>query len=200
VNEPKPKLFEISKRAVWEAFRRVKANKGGIGVDEQSIAEFEQELQGNLYKLWNRLSSGSLFPAAGYVERWLKAPLQRGDDSLVERDRGTAQGSAMTAPMQSRASNSSGRSASVEEESAVRRGTQESGSLTTRRESVSSPCSPMIAVCQRRWCRRRASLSGLPLSDPPGAAPMSTRSQQRSSSDAHTISGPGPVRTRSDHT
>jgi hypothetical protein len=102
-------LFEISKRAVWEAFRRVKANKGGIGVDEQSIAEFEQELQGNLYKLWNRLSSGSLFPAAGYVERWLKAPLQRGDDSLVERDRGTAQGSAMTAPMQSRASNSSGR-------------------------------------------------------------------------------------------
>jgi RNA-directed DNA polymerase len=62
VSEPKPKPFEISKWAVWEAYRRVKANKGGAGVDEQSIAEFEQDLHGNLYKLWNRLSSGSYFP------------------------------------------------------------------------------------------------------------------------------------------
>jgi RNA-directed DNA polymerase len=62
VSEPKPKSFEISKWAVWEAYRRVKANKGGAGVDEQSVAEFEQDLQGNLYKLWNRLSSGSYFP------------------------------------------------------------------------------------------------------------------------------------------
>ena len=44
---------EISKRAVWEAYRRVKANKGGAGVDEQSIEEFERNLQGNLFKLWN---------------------------------------------------------------------------------------------------------------------------------------------------
>src|SRR6266540_855791 len=42
VSEPKPKSFEISKRAVWEAYRRVKANKGAAGVDEQSIEEFER--------------------------------------------------------------------------------------------------------------------------------------------------------------
>jgi len=63
VSEPKPKSFEISKRAVWEAWLRVKANKGAAGVDEQSISEFEADLKGNLYKLWNRLSSGSYFPA-----------------------------------------------------------------------------------------------------------------------------------------
>jgi RNA-directed DNA polymerase len=62
VSEPKSKSFEISKRAVWEAYRRVKANKGGAGVDEQSIAEFEVDLKDNLYKLWNRLSSGTYFP------------------------------------------------------------------------------------------------------------------------------------------
>jgi RNA-directed DNA polymerase len=62
VSEPKPKSFEISKRAVWEAWLRVKANKGAAGVDEQSISEFEADLKGNLYKLWNRLSSGSYFP------------------------------------------------------------------------------------------------------------------------------------------
>ena len=58
MSEPKPKSFEISRWAVWEAYLRVKANKGGAGVDEQSIEEFEQDLSGNLYKLWNRLSSG----------------------------------------------------------------------------------------------------------------------------------------------
>jgi RNA-directed DNA polymerase len=62
VSEPKPKPFEISKWAVWEAYRRVKANKGAAGVDEQSITEFEEDLHGNLYKLWNRLSSGSYSP------------------------------------------------------------------------------------------------------------------------------------------
>ena len=199
MSEPKPKSFEISKWAVWEAYRRVKANKGAAGVDGQSIEEFEQDLKGNLYRLWNRLSSGSYFPppvraveipkrdgsprvlgvptvadriaqtvvrlylepgvepvfhpdsygyrpgrsaleAVGvcrkrcwrqdwvldldlksffdsvphdlvlkavarhtdlrwvllYVERWLKAPLQREDGSLVGRDRGTPQGSAIS--------------------------------------------------------------------------------------------------------
>jgi len=199
VSEPKPKSFEISKRAVWEAWLRVKANKGAAGVDEQSIQAFEANLAGNLYKLWNRLSSGTYFPppvravaipkrdgsprilgvptvadriaqtvvrgylepgvepffhpdsygyrpgrsaldAVGvcrercwrsdwvldmdiraffdsvswdlvlkavahhtdqrwivlYVERWLKAPLQQEDGSLVERDRGTPQGSAIS--------------------------------------------------------------------------------------------------------
>jgi RNA-directed DNA polymerase len=57
VSEPKP--FAISKQAVWEAYLRVKANAGAAGVDGESIAEFEGDLKGNLYKLWNRLSSGS---------------------------------------------------------------------------------------------------------------------------------------------
>ena len=62
MSEPRPKPFELSKRAVWEAYRRVRANKGAAGVDEQSISEFKRDLTGNLYKLWNRLSSGSYFP------------------------------------------------------------------------------------------------------------------------------------------
>jgi RNA-directed DNA polymerase len=60
VNEAKP--FCISKWEVWEAYKRVKANKGAAGVDGQSIAEFEEDLKNNLYKLWNRMSSGSYFP------------------------------------------------------------------------------------------------------------------------------------------
>jgi RNA-directed DNA polymerase len=57
-----PKSFEISKHVVFEAYRRVKANKGAAGVDGESIEQFEVDLKGNLYKLWNRLSSGSYFP------------------------------------------------------------------------------------------------------------------------------------------
>ena len=56
------KPFQISKWVVWEAFQRVKANKGAAGVDDQSIAEFEQDRDKNLYRIWNRLSSGSYFP------------------------------------------------------------------------------------------------------------------------------------------
>src|SRR5918912_684129 len=56
------KPFDIPKREVWEAFKKVKANQGAAGVDGQSIAEFEAGLADNLYKLWNRLSSGSYFP------------------------------------------------------------------------------------------------------------------------------------------
>lgn len=56
------KPFDIPKRLVWEAYRKVAANKGAAGVDGQSIAEFEEDLKGNLYKLWNRLSSGTYFP------------------------------------------------------------------------------------------------------------------------------------------
>ena len=53
MSEPKLKSFEISKRAVWEAYRRVKANKGAAGVDGESIEEFERDLSGNLYKVGN---------------------------------------------------------------------------------------------------------------------------------------------------
>ena len=54
--------FEISKQEVWAAYKRVRANGGAAGVDGQSIAEFEVNLADNLYKLWNRMSSGSYFP------------------------------------------------------------------------------------------------------------------------------------------
>ncbi len=60
MSEAKP--FSISKQEVWEAYKRVKANKGAAGVDEQSLADFERQLKDNLYKLWNRLSSGSYLP------------------------------------------------------------------------------------------------------------------------------------------
>jgi RNA-directed DNA polymerase len=202
VSEPKQqdKPFDISKWMVWEAFQRVKANKGAAGVDAQSVTEFEQDRDKNLYRIWNRLSSGSYFPppvkaveipkaggkgvrvlgvptvadrvaqtvvrmyleptvepifhpdsygyrpkksaldAVGacrqrcwradwvidldiraffdtvpwdlvlkavahhtdqrwivlYVQRWLQAPLQRADGTLVDRDRGTPQGSAIS--------------------------------------------------------------------------------------------------------
>ena len=56
------KPFDIPKREVWEAYKRVRANKGTAGVDGQSIADFEADLSNNLYKLWNRMSSGSYYP------------------------------------------------------------------------------------------------------------------------------------------
>ena len=58
----KSKPFAISEVVVREAYHRVKANKGAAGVDGETIEEFERNLEGNLYKLWNRLSSGSYFP------------------------------------------------------------------------------------------------------------------------------------------
>src|SRR6201746_2150561 len=56
------KPYCIAKRMVWEAYQLVRANRGAAGVDDETIAMFEQNLSGNLYKLWNRMSSGSYFP------------------------------------------------------------------------------------------------------------------------------------------
>ena len=56
------KPYVIAKRAVWEAYQQVKANRGAAGIDDETIAMFEQNLPKNLYKLWNRMSSGSYFP------------------------------------------------------------------------------------------------------------------------------------------
>jgi group II intron reverse transcriptase/maturase len=59
---PEAKPYVIPKQLVWEAYRRVKANRGAAGVDGESLAAFEKDLKGNLYKVWNRMSSGSYVP------------------------------------------------------------------------------------------------------------------------------------------
>ncbi len=60
MSEAKP--YVIPKQLVWEAYQRVKANRGAAGVDGESLATFENNLKGNLYNVWNRMSSGSYFP------------------------------------------------------------------------------------------------------------------------------------------
>jgi retron-type reverse transcriptase len=59
---PEAKPYDIPKQLVWEAYQRVKVNRGAAGVDGESLAAFEKDLKGNLYKVWNRMSSGSYFP------------------------------------------------------------------------------------------------------------------------------------------
>ena len=61
------KPFNIDKRMVYEAYKAVKSNRGAAGVDKQSIEQFEADLSKNLYKIWNRMSSGSYFPPRRYV-------------------------------------------------------------------------------------------------------------------------------------
>ena len=56
------KPFNITKKQVYEAYKAVKSNQGAAGVDKETIEQFESNLRGNLYKLWNRMSSGSYFP------------------------------------------------------------------------------------------------------------------------------------------
>ncbi|WP_334468885.1 hypothetical protein [Arsenophonus sp. PmNCSU2021_1] len=56
------KPFALSRQAVWCAYKKVKANKGSAGIDGQSIEEFDKNLLGNLYKIWNRMASGSYMP------------------------------------------------------------------------------------------------------------------------------------------
>ncbi len=71
------KPFSITKYQVWEAYKRVKVNKGGAGVDGQTIEEFEENLKDNLYKLWNRLASGSYMPPAV-----LRVEIPKGDGRM----------------------------------------------------------------------------------------------------------------------
>jgi RNA-directed DNA polymerase len=71
------KPFCISKNEVWEAYQRVKANKGAAGVDDESIEDLERNLKDNLYKIWNRMSSGSyLSPPV----RTVKTPKKNGGE------------------------------------------------------------------------------------------------------------------------
>ena len=58
----KLKTYNIAPQAMREAYQRVKANRGAAGVDKQTIKDFGKDLGGNLYKIWNRMSSGSYIP------------------------------------------------------------------------------------------------------------------------------------------
>jgi len=58
------KSFNIPKQLVWQAYLEVKSNRGTAGIDNQSIEEFECNLKNNLYRIWNRMASGSYFPPA----------------------------------------------------------------------------------------------------------------------------------------
>lgn len=58
----KVKSYNISKHVVLEAYHKIKANSGSAGIDGKTIESFERNLKGNLYKIWNRMSSGSYFP------------------------------------------------------------------------------------------------------------------------------------------
>ena len=78
--KPKDKPFVIPKQLVWEAYRRVAANKGAPGVDGQALDEFEADLADNLYKIWNRMSSGSYFPPP---VRAVEVPKPHGDGVRV---------------------------------------------------------------------------------------------------------------------
>ena len=62
--EEKARPIPITGKMVEKAFKKVKENRGSAGIDKVSITQFEEKLSGNLYKIWNRLSSGSYFPPA----------------------------------------------------------------------------------------------------------------------------------------
>ena len=76
----KAKPFTIAKQLVWEAWQRVKANKGAPGIDDETIAAFEVNLKDNLYRLWNRMSSGSYFPPP---VRTVKIPKANGGERTL---------------------------------------------------------------------------------------------------------------------
>ena len=80
------KPFVIPKRLVWEAYQRVKANRGAAGIDGQSIEDFDRDQGRNLYRIWNRMSSGSYMPPA---VKAVPIPKKSGGERIlgVPRDR-----------------------------------------------------------------------------------------------------------------
>ena len=76
----RPKPFNISQKLVWDAYQLVKANKGGAGVDRESLIAFDKKKDSNLYKIWNRLSSGSYFPPA---VRGVEIPKKQGGTRML---------------------------------------------------------------------------------------------------------------------
>jgi group II intron reverse transcriptase/maturase len=74
------KPFHIDKKRVYEAYKAVRSNRGAAGVDEQTLEQFEADLKNNLYKLWNRMSSGSYFPPP---VRAVSIPKKSGDGERI---------------------------------------------------------------------------------------------------------------------
>jgi len=74
------KPYEISKKVVWKAWKQVKTNHGAAGVDEESVSDFEKNVKNNLYKIWNRMSSGSYFPPP---VRTVEIPKKSGGERLL---------------------------------------------------------------------------------------------------------------------
>lgn len=77
-DEAKP--FCISRWEVWDAYLKVKSNQGAAGLDRQSIEEFEKDLKNNLYRIWNRMSSGSYFPPPVLT---VKIPKRKGGERTL---------------------------------------------------------------------------------------------------------------------
>ena len=75
------KTFDIPKQLVMNAYKAVKANAGAAGIDEQSIKDFEKDLKDNLYKIWNRMSSGSYFPPP---VKAVAIPKKKGENGYLE--------------------------------------------------------------------------------------------------------------------
>jgi len=80
--KPSSKPFDISKQEVWDAWIKVKGNQGAPGVDGVSVEAFEADLRGNLYKIWNRMSSGTYFPPPVKAVEIPKAPGAAGTRTL----------------------------------------------------------------------------------------------------------------------
>jgi hypothetical protein len=87
------KPFGIAKRVVWEAYRHVKANRGAAGIDGESMEMFEANLKDNLYRVWNRMSSGSYTPPGHPAGRdteedWWRAGARNRDNGRPDRSDG----------------------------------------------------------------------------------------------------------------
>lgn len=79
MNEAKP--FVIDKRLVWEAYHKVKENKGSAGIDKVDQKTFDKEMSKNLYKIWNRMSSGCSGKAGRNTQiQWRYSPSGHTDD------------------------------------------------------------------------------------------------------------------------
>ena len=80
----KAKPYCISKMEVFHAYQAVKENKGAAGIDKVSLKDFEQDYKNNLYKIWNRMSSGSYFPSP---VRKVEIPKAKNKDCLLQEFR-----------------------------------------------------------------------------------------------------------------